>query len=115
MALKICVLGCGALGSVIGAHLARLDDVEVYAYDTSEEHVRAIREHGLRISGASEFTVKLHASSQTAEIPLCDFGIVATKSLHTRAAIEQSAHIFAGSAGVCSIQNGLGNEEIMAE
>ena len=101
---------------MIGAHLARLNDVEVYAYDASEEHIHTIRERGLRISGAAEFTVKLRATTtQAAEIPLCDFGIVATKSLHTRAAIEQSAHIFASSAAVCSVQNGLGNEEIIAE
>jgi len=100
---------------VIGGHLARLGDVEVHAYDTSEEHTRAIRENGLRMSGAAEFTAKIHATSRPGEIPACDFGIVATKSLHTRAAIEQSAHIFSGSAPVCSVQNGLGNEEIIAE
>jgi 2-dehydropantoate 2-reductase len=113
--MKICIVGCGALGSVIGGHLARLGDVEVHAYDTSEEHTRAIRENGLRMSGAAEFTAKIHATSRPGEIPACDFGIVATKSLHTRAAIEQSAHIFSGSAPVCSVQNGLGNEEIIAE
>lgn len=115
MAVKICIVGCGALGGVISGHLARLDDVEVHAYDISEEHTRAIREHGLRISGAAEFTVELHATSRPGEIPACDFGIVATKSLHTRAAIEQTAHIFSGSTPVCSVQNGLGNEEIIAD
>ena len=35
MAVKFCVVGCGALGGVIAAHLARLKDVEVYAYDIS--------------------------------------------------------------------------------
>jgi 2-dehydropantoate 2-reductase len=113
--MKICIVGCGALGSVIAGHLARLGDVEVHAYDTSEEHTRAIRERGLQISGAAEFTVKFHATSRPEEIPACDFGIVATKSLHTRAAIAQSAHIFSDSAPVCSVQNGLGNEEIIAE
>ena len=115
MAVKICIVGCGALGGVISGHLARLDDVEVHAYDISEEHTQAIRERGLRISGAAEFTVGLHATSRPAEIPACDFGIVATKSLHTRAAIEQTAHIFSGSTPVCSVQNGLGNEEIIAD
>jgi 2-dehydropantoate 2-reductase len=114
MSVKICIVGCGALGSVIGAHLARLDDVEVYAYDVSREHMRAIRERGLRISGATDFTVRLHATSEAKEIPVCDFGIFATKSLHTRVAVEQTAHIFGGSGAVCSVQNGLGNEEIIA-
>jgi 2-dehydropantoate 2-reductase len=115
MSLKICIVGCGALGSVMGAHLARLDDVEVYAYDVSREHVRAIRERGLQITGATDFTVKLAATSEAKEVPVCDFGLFATKSLHTRAAVEQTAHVFGDSAAVCSVQNGLGNEEIIAE
>jgi 2-dehydropantoate 2-reductase len=114
MAVNICIVGCGALGSVIGAHLARLKDVEVHAYEISPEHVRAIRENGLRISGAAEFTVNLHVTARASEIPPCDFGILATKSLHTRVAIEHSAHIFRNSGAVCSVQNGLGNEEIIA-
>ena len=115
MAVNICIVGCGALGSVIGAHLARLDDVAVYAYDIAEEHVRAMRENGLRISGAAEFTAKLQATTQPQEIPPCDFGIVATKSPYTRAAIERTADVFHDAAAVCSVQNGLGNEEIIAE
>jgi 2-dehydropantoate 2-reductase len=39
---------------------------------------------------------------------------VATKSLHTGAAIEATAEVFADAA-VCSVQNGLGNEEAIAE
>jgi 2-dehydropantoate 2-reductase len=116
MAIKVCVVGCGALGSVFSAHLARLADVEVHAFDVSEAHTRAIREGGLKISGsAAEFIVKLHATSAPEEIPRCDFGIFATKSLHTRAAAEKTAHIFGDWGKVCSVQNGLGNEEIMAE
>jgi len=115
MSAKICIVGCGALGSVIGAHLARLDDVEVYAYDVSREHVRMIRERGLQISGAAAFTAKIRATTEAKEIPACDFGILATKSPHTRPAVEQTAHIFGDSSAVCSVQNGVGNEEIIAE
>jgi 2-dehydropantoate 2-reductase len=115
MAVKICIVGCGALGGVLAAHLARLESVEVHAYDVSEEHTAAIQERGLKISGAIEFTAKLHVTRQAREIPPCDFGIVATKSANTRAAIEQTAHIFGPSSAVCSVQNGLGNEEIIAE
>jgi 2-dehydropantoate 2-reductase len=77
--------------------------------------MRAISERGLRISGAADFTVKLHATSNAREIPRCDFGIVATKSTHTKGAIEQTAHIFDDSSAVCSVQNGVGNEEILAQ
>ncbi|HKS71801.1 MAG TPA: 2-dehydropantoate 2-reductase [Terriglobales bacterium] len=113
--MRVCIVGCGALGSVIAAHLARLPDVEVYAYDISEAHIAAIRESGLHLSGAAEFTAHLHATTNPKEIPPCDFGIVATKSLHTQNAMEQTCHIFGGESAVCSVQNGLGNEDMIAK
>jgi 2-dehydropantoate 2-reductase len=115
MAVRVCIVGCGALGSVISAHVARLPDIEVYAYEVVQEHVRAIRERGLKISGAADFTVRLNVTSEPSDIPPCDFGVLATKSTHTRAAIEQTRHVFGPSSAVCSVQNGLGNEEIIAE
>src|SRR5213594_879161 len=115
MPVKVCIVGCGALGSVFAGHLARLSDIEVHAYDVSEEHTRAINDSGLKITGAANFTARLHATRDPQQIPACDFGIFATKSLHTRAAIEQTAHVFQDSSAVCSVQNGLGNEEIIAE
>jgi len=115
MSVNVCIVGCGAIGSLFAAHLARLEDIEVHAYDVSKEHTRAINERGLRISGAADFTSRLHATFNAAEIPPCDFGIVATKSTHTRPAIEQTKHIFGPSSAVCSVQNGVGNEEILAQ
>ncbi len=115
MAATICVVGCGALGSVFAAHLARTQGLEVYAYDVSQEHVSAMADHGLRISGAANFTVNLNATCRAGDIPHCDYGIFAVKSTHTRSAIEQTSHIFDKDSAVCSVQNGLGNEEIIAE
>jgi 2-dehydropantoate 2-reductase len=115
MSLKVCIVGCGAIGSIFGAHLARLDGVEVFAYDVWKEHTSAINRGGLRVSGAAEFTAQLKATSDAREIPVCDFGIVATKSTHTRLAIQEAAHVFGEASAVCSVQNGVGNEEILAE
>src|SRR5271168_1494447 len=112
---RISIIGCGAVGSIFAAHLARLDDVEVWAYDVNAEHIRAIRASGLRISGAADFTSRLDATASADDIPRCDFGIVATKSIHTRAAIAAAAHAFDDRSAVCSVQNGVGNEEIIAE
>ena len=115
MSVKVCIVGCGAIGSLFAAHLARLEDVEVHAYDVSKDHTRAMNERGLRLSGAADFTARLHATSDASQIPVCDFGIVATKSIHTRSAIEQTKHIFGPASAVCSVQNGVGNEEILAQ
>jgi 2-dehydropantoate 2-reductase len=113
--MKICIIGCGAVGSIFAAHLARLEGLEVWAYDVSQPHVDAINRSGLRLSGAENFTSRPKAASDPARIPRCDYGIVATKSIHTRQAIAQAARLFDDRSAVCSVQNGVGNEEIIAE
>ena len=112
--MKVCIIGCGAIGSLFAAHLGKLDDVEVWAYDPFQAHVDAINQNGLRLTGQSDFVAKINARSNAQEIPPCDFGIIAAKTLHTRSAMEATAHIFKDGA-VCSVQNGVGSEEIIAE
>jgi 2-dehydropantoate 2-reductase len=110
----VTIVGCGAVGSLFAANLAQLDDVEVWAFDLDREHVAAINEHGLRLSGAGEVVGKLRATTDAAELPPSDFGVVATKCMHTAPAIEATAAAFANGS-VCSVQNGVGNEEVLAQ
>jgi 2-dehydropantoate 2-reductase len=53
------------------------------------------------------------ATSDAAKLPPCDFGIVATKAMHTEPAIAATAHAFADGC-VATVQNGIGNEETLA-
>jgi 2-dehydropantoate 2-reductase len=112
--VRVVIVGCGAVGSLFAAHLAQLEDVEVWAYDASHEHVDAINQNGLRLTGAGDLVGRPRATSDAAELPTCDFGIVATKAMHTAAAISATAHAFANGC-VATVQNGLGNEEALAE
>lgn len=112
--MKVCVVGCGAIGSLFAAHMAQVEDAEVWAFDVSKAHVDAINSKGLRLSGVSKLVSHPRATTEPGEVPPCEFGVVATKSLQTRGAIEKTARIFADGA-VCSVQNGVGNEEIIAE
>jgi 2-dehydropantoate 2-reductase len=112
--VRVCVVGCGAIGSLFAAHLARVDGVEVWAYDVSGALVDAINADGLRVDGPNGFTARVNARSVPAEIPVCDFGIVATKSEHTHSAVSAVARSLAVAA-VASVQNGVGNEELLAE
>ena len=112
--MRICIVGCGAVGSLFAANLAQLEDVEVWAYDTSREHVDAINANGLRLSGAGEVVGRLRATTDAQELPPCDFGIVATKAMHTEPAIAATAHAFADGY-VATVQNGIGNEETLAK
>ncbi len=113
--MKICVIGCGAVGSLFAAHLAKTGEAGVWVYDVWKEHVEAIQKNGLRISGAAEFTARLNATSDPKQLPQCDYGIVATKAIHTKMAVAQVVHAFDENSAVCSVQNGVGNEEIIAE
>jgi 2-dehydropantoate 2-reductase len=113
LGLKICVVGCGAVGSLFAANLATLDDVEVWAYDLAQAHVDAINRDGLRLTGAGEVVGRPRATTNAAELPACDFGIVATKAMHSEAAISATAHAFTNGC-VATVQNGIGNEEVLA-
>jgi len=111
--MRVAVIGCGAVGSLFAANLSLLEDVEVWAYDLAREHVEAIARDGLRLTGAGEVVGRPRATSDAAELPPCDFGIVATKAMHTGPAIAATAHAFADGC-VATVQNGLGNEETLA-
>jgi 2-dehydropantoate 2-reductase len=109
---RVCIVGCGAIGSLYAAHLARV--AEVWAFVRREDHARALNRDGLRVSGKHEFHVTLHATTQPDELPDCDWGIVATKA----AQVEDSMALVGcrfNQGAVISAQNGLGSEEIIAE
>jgi len=112
--VRVAVVGCGAIGSLYAAHLARVPGVEVWAVDPWAEHVDAMESRGLRVTGLADFTATVHARTDGRDLPACHFGIVATKALHTRAAVE-GARAALADAAVVSVQNGLGNEEAIAE
>jgi len=111
--MRICVVGCGAVGSLFAANLATLDDVEVWAFDLNKPHVDAINKNGLQLIGAGDVVGRPRATSDPAELPACEFGIVATKAMHADEAIAATAHAFSEGA-VASVMNGVGNEETLA-
>ncbi|MGH9668617.1 MAG: ketopantoate reductase family protein [Terriglobales bacterium] len=109
---RVCIIGCGAIGSLYAAHLARA--TEVWAFVRRPEHARALNEHGLRVSGAHDFTAKLRATADPKELPEFDLGIMCTKATQTEEAFAPVGHFFDRGA-VLSAQNGLGCEEIIAQ
>jgi 2-dehydropantoate 2-reductase len=108
---RVCIVGCGAIGSLYAAHLARV--TEVWAFVRREGHARALNRDGLRVSGKHEFHVSLKATTQPDQLPDCELGIVATKATQVEGSIARVGNRFNQSA-VISAQNGLGSEEIIA-
>ncbi|HEX9999044.1 MAG TPA: 2-dehydropantoate 2-reductase [Actinoplanes sp.] len=111
---RVAVIGCGAIGSLYAAHLSRAAGVEVWAVDPWREHVEAIQAGGLRVTGRSDFVAPVRAVTDAAELPPCRLAVVATKAVHTRAAVRAAKGALA-DASVVSVQNGVGNEEQIAE
>jgi 2-dehydropantoate 2-reductase len=109
---RVCIIGCGSIGSLYAAYLARV--AEVWAFVRRGGHARALNEHGLRVSGTHEFHAALRATNDPATLPSFDFGIVSCKATQTREAVAPVAHLFKNGA-ILSSQNGLGSEEVIAE
>src|ERR1700752_617941 len=109
---RVCIIGCGSIGSLYAAHLARV--AEVWAFVRRPEHARALNEKGLRVTGTHDFQASLKAETDPAQLSPFDFGIVATKAREISQAFAPVGHLFAKGA-VLSAQNGLGSEEVIAE
>jgi 2-dehydropantoate 2-reductase len=112
--VRVAVLGCGAIGSLYAAHLARVPGVEVWGVDPWADHVAAIEAHGLRVTGHADFVASVRATTDATALPPCQFAIVATKALHTRDAVSAARGALTDAA-VVSVQNGIGNEEVVAD
>jgi 2-dehydropantoate 2-reductase len=108
---RVCIIGCGSIGSLYAAHLARV--AEVWAFVRRAEHARALNEQGLHVSGTHDFHSNVRASNDPSALPQFDFGIVSCKATQTREAVSPVAHLFKNGV-ILSSQNGLGSEEVIA-
>ena len=105
------VFGAGALGSLVAARLSAAHNVTLVG---RREHVLAIRTSGLRVTGRTEcVATAVEAVTEPTETPP-DVVLVTTKSYGTAGAIE-ALDRFSKQSIFVSLQNGLGNEEILAE
>jgi 2-dehydropantoate 2-reductase len=109
---RVCIIGCGAIGSLYAAHLARV--AEVWALVRRQDHADALNREGLRVSGTHNFSVLLRATTDPEDLPDFDLGIVATKATQVEESIAKVGNRF-DQGTVVSVQNGLGSEEILAE
>jgi 2-dehydropantoate 2-reductase len=108
---KVCIIGCGAIGSLYAAHLARV--AEVWAFVRRKDHAAALNRDGLRVTGTHSFSVPIRATTDARELPDCELGIVATKATQVKESFAPVGRRFDRGA-VLSAQNGLGSEEIIA-
>ncbi|TAJ44143.1 ketopantoate reductase family protein [Methanofollis fontis] len=110
--MKVLILGAGAVGLSLAARLSGVCDVRAVC---RKRHADAIAERGFRLTGLwGEGTFRFPASEDVPAGEHFDYIFITAKSLATRSLCEQFAGVIRGTETI-SLQNGLGNEEIISE
>lgn len=106
---EFAILGAGAMGSIVGAHLARAGhSVAMLARGRRAAH---LEEHGITIQGLAAFTTAVQTLRDPAQLESADTLIVATKTPGTEAALRALSQ--ARLQVALSIQNGPLKNEIL--
>jgi 2-dehydropantoate 2-reductase len=113
--VKIVIVGSGAIGSLYGAFLSRVEGNDVVLIGRNP-HITTIKEKGLTIKGVmGEYHLDIEASEDAQSIRAADLVLITTKTYDTIAAALSAKHLAESGAYFLLIQNGLGTEERVAE
>jgi 2-dehydropantoate 2-reductase len=111
MEMKIVILGAGALGTVLGAHLARAgEDVTLIARGQRAAYLQA---HGATLTGLVDCTVPITVVTNPQQIHEADVLIVTVKTYDMAPALKSIQHLQVES--VLSLQNGVLKNEQLAQ
>lgn len=111
---RVAIVGAGAMGSVYAGLMADAGH-EVYAVTLWADHAAAMARNGLRVEGVSgDRTVRVHASTTTDGIGICDLVMITTKAMDVEAAARAALPLLGPHTPVQAIQNGLGSAERIA-
>lgn len=108
---QFAILGAGAIGSILGAHLARAGHSVVML--ARGQRAASLEREGLRISGLVNFTQHVPVIADPAQFRGADVFIVATKTNGTAEALAALRHADVGAA--FSIQNGVWKNDALAQ
>jgi 2-dehydropantoate 2-reductase len=112
--VKIGIIGAGALGSAIGGTLAAAGEAVTLVHRNAD-HVAAINAAGLAMrSGDVDRRVTVRAVTPSDARDAVDLAIVLVKSFHTAEAVRAAMGLIGPDTTVMSLQNGLGQEDILA-
>ena len=113
--MKIVIVGPGAIGCLLTSFLSKGKD-EVWLLDKDGERASKINKNGISIEGISgEWNVKGKATTDVKNIGSAELVIIAVKSYDTKEAISASKPLISDDTSVLTLQNGLGNIEIISE
>jgi 2-dehydropantoate 2-reductase len=113
--MKIVIVGPGAIGCLFAAFLSKSKE-DVWLLDKNKENAAKLNESGISIEGLSgSIHIKVKTTSSTAEIGKADLILICVKSFNTKSAVEQIKPLLADNTKILTLQNGIGNIEIISE
>jgi 2-dehydropantoate 2-reductase len=114
--MKIVVVGPGAIGSLFAALLAKSKSAnDVWLLDNDPQRAKRLSSSGIKVEGVSDFSIKIKITPKAQDIGKADLIIIAVKSHDTEPAVKSIAPILTDETKVLTIQNGVGNLEIISE
>jgi 2-dehydropantoate 2-reductase len=115
---KVAVVGVGPVGGILAAYLAHAGHY-VVCCDILRSHLDVIKERGFSLTGITELTTKCervaYAISDLSNFPEVDTVIIATKASILPNIVPEIHQVVQPGTRVISAQNGLDNEEYLAE
>ncbi|MBF4692195.1 ketopantoate reductase family protein [Fusibacter ferrireducens] len=112
--MKIYVVGSGAMGSLFGGLLFEGNN-EVTLIDVSKAHIDAINSNGLFLTtgmeGSRSIGIPAKYAHEIDEFP--DLILIFTKTIYTSSALNSVKHLIGSETHIMTLQNGLGNVEII--
>lgn len=121
MRMKIGIIGAGAMGSLYGALLSRREENRIFLLDTWKDQVEAINRYGISIEEEGDETVfksiKAFTEAQTLadQEGAVDLAVILVKSTFTKAAVASNKVIFGKDTVALTLQNGMGNIDLIGE
>ncbi|MBW2328793.1 MAG: 2-dehydropantoate 2-reductase [Deltaproteobacteria bacterium] len=113
--MKITVIGSGAMGCLFGGLLTEAGQ-EVQLLDVWLEHVKALNENGLSmLREGEERIIRVRATTDPAEIRETDLALIFVKHSQTGEAARTAVRLLGEAGHILTLQNGMGNAEIIAE
>jgi 2-dehydropantoate 2-reductase len=112
--MRIAVYGAGGVGGYFGGRLAQAGS-DVHFIDRGA-HLQALREHGLRVQSVKgDFAVQVPAADDPAEVGPCDYVLFSVKAFDTEPAAARLGPLLGEGTAVLSLQNGVDNEDKLAQ
>ena len=112
--MKTVIIGAGAMGSLFGG-LLTLSGEDVWLVDIRKENINAMKLKGLTIEEKGKtLNVPVNAVTDIASIGTADLVIYFVKTYQTERAASDSLVLQREDTIFLTLQNGLGNEEVLS-